>query len=151
MTGLVISSIGPASSVQDGGRFGAQRYGLTPSGAMDRLGLAAANTLAGNPPFAPAIEIGPFGATLTARGDAIRLGLAGAPRHADLAGRSSPWESSATIADGESVKLGMARGGCFSYVAIEGAIVGEPVFGSLSVNARAGLGSPFPRPLQPGD
>ena len=52
MSKLVISAIGPASSVQDGGRHGAQRYGLTPSGAMDRLALAAANTLVGNAPFA---------------------------------------------------------------------------------------------------
>ena len=36
-------------------------------------------------------------------------------------------------------------------LAIEGGIEGEPVFGSLSVNARADLGSPFPRPLQDGD
>jgi 5-oxoprolinase (ATP-hydrolysing) subunit C len=151
MIKLVISAIGPVSSVQDGGRFGAQRYGLTPSGAMDRLGLAAANVLVGNALFAPAIEIGPFGATLTARGGAIRVGLAGAPRSADLAGRALAWATSVTIAEGETLKLGMARGGCFSYLAIEGAIVGEPMFGSLAVNARAGLGSPFPRPLQAGD
>ena len=49
MSKLVIASIGPASSVQDGGRPGSQRYGLAPSGAMDRLALAAANTLVGNP------------------------------------------------------------------------------------------------------
>jgi allophanate hydrolase subunit 2 len=30
-------------------------------------------------------------------------------------------------------------------------VKGEPMFGSLAVNARAGLGSPFPRPLQNGD
>jgi biotin-dependent carboxylase-like uncharacterized protein len=45
----------------------------------------------------------------------------------------------------------MARGGSFSYLAIEDGIVGEPMFGSLAVNARAGLGSPYPRPLQAGD
>lgn len=151
MTKLVFSAIGPASSVQDGGRFGAQRYGLTPSGAMDRLGLAVANCLAGNALFAPAIEIGPFGATLTARGGSLRVGLGGAPRSADLAGRAITWETSVTIAEGETLKLGLARGGSFSYVAIEGAIAGEPMFGSLAVNARAGLGSPFPRPLQAGD
>ena len=39
MSKLVISSIGPASSVQDGGRPGSQRYGLTPGGASDRLAL----------------------------------------------------------------------------------------------------------------
>ena len=87
MSKLVIGSIGPASSVQDGGRPGAQRYGLVPSGAMDRLALAAANTLVGNEPFTAAVEVGPFGAKLTARGGAVRIALAGAPRNADIAGR----------------------------------------------------------------
>jgi 5-oxoprolinase (ATP-hydrolysing) subunit C len=151
MSKLVISVIGPASSVQDGGRFGAQRYGLTPSGATDRLGLAAANSLIGNTLFAPAVEIGPFGASFTAREGAVRLALAGAPRSADIGGRAIAWNTSATLADGEVLKLGMARGGCFSYLAIEGGIPGEPMFGSLAVNARAGLGSPYPRPLQGGD
>src|ERR1700733_4484732 len=151
MSKLVISAIGPSSSVQDGGRFGAQRYGLTPSGAMDRLGLGAANCLAGNALFAPAIEIGPYGAALTARGGAVRVALSGAPRSADIGGRIVAWDASATIADGETLKLGIARGGSFSYLAIEGGIKGEPMFGSLAVNARAGLGSPFPRPLQGGD
>jgi 5-oxoprolinase (ATP-hydrolysing) subunit C len=151
MSKLVISAIGPASSVQDGGRFGAQRYGLTPSGAMDRLGLAAANCLVGNALFAPGVEIGPFGAAFTVRQGAVRVALSGAPRSADIAGRAVAWDASVTIADGETLKLGMARGGSFSYLAIEDGIVGEPMFGSLAVNARAGLGSPYPRPLQAGD
>ena len=87
MSKLVIASIGPASSVQDGGRPGSQRYGLVPSGAMDRLALAAANTLVGNEPFAAAVEIGPFGAAFTARGGAVRIALSGASRNADIAGR----------------------------------------------------------------
>ena len=151
MSKLVISAIGPASSVQDGGRFGAQRYGLTPSGAMDRLGLAAANCLVGNVLFAPGLEIGPFGAAFSARQGAVRVALSGAPRSADIAGRAVAWDTSVTIADGETLKLGMARGGSFSYLAIEDGIAGEPMFGSLAVNARAGLGSPYPRPLQAGD
>ena len=60
-------------------------------------------------------------------------------------------DTSATLADGETLTLGFARGGSFSYLAIEGGIEGEPMFGSLAVNARAGLGSPYPRPLQSGD
>jgi biotin-dependent carboxylase-like uncharacterized protein len=151
MSKLVVTSIGPASSVQDGGRPGSQRYGLVPSGAMDRLALAAANTLVGNEPFAAAVEIGPFGAAFTARGGAVRIALSGASRNADIAGRPVANETSATLADGETLTLGFARGGSFSYLAIEGGIAGEPDFGSLSVNARAGLGSPYPRPLQSGD
>jgi biotin-dependent carboxylase-like uncharacterized protein len=151
MTKLAITSISPASSVQDGGRFGAQRFGLTPSGAMDRLGLAAANCLAGNPLFAPAIEIGPYGAAFKASGGAVRVALSGAPRSAEVGGRAVAWDTSLTVADGETLKLGIAQGATFSYLAIEGGIKAQPMFGSFSVNARVGLGSPFPRPLQAGD
>jgi 5-oxoprolinase (ATP-hydrolysing) subunit C len=151
MSKLLISAIGPASSVQDGGRYGAQRYGLTPGGAMDRLALAAANSLVGNMPFAAAVEIGPFGATFAAREGAVRVGLAGASRAADIAGRAMAFDTSMTLMDGEVLTLGFARGGSFSYLALEGGIEGEPMFGSLSVNARAGLGSPYPRPLRAGD
>lgn len=151
MSQLVISSIGPASSVQDGGRFGTQRYGLTPSGAMDKLSLAAANALVGNDSLAAAIEIGPFGAALTAKGGAVRISLAGAPRPADIAKRPVDINTSMTLADGETLTLGFARGASFTYLAIEGGLAGEPIFGSLSVNARAGIGSPYPRPLQAGD
>ena len=151
MSKLVISTIGPASSVQDGGRHGAQRYGLTPSGAMDRLALAAANNLVGNAPFTAAIEVGPFGAAFTAREGAVRVALAGAARNADISGRTVASDTSMTLADGETLTLGFARGGSFSYLAIEGGITGELMFGSLAVNARAGLGSPYPRPLQAGD
>jgi 5-oxoprolinase (ATP-hydrolysing) subunit C len=151
MSKLVVTSIGPASSVQDGGRPGSQRYGLVPSGAMDRLALAAANMLVGNAPLTAAVEIGPFGAAFTARGGAVRIALSGASRNADIAGRAVAIDTSATLADGETLTLGFARNGSFSYLAIEGGIAGEPDFGSLAVNARAGLGSPYPRPLQSGD
>jgi biotin-dependent carboxylase-like uncharacterized protein len=151
MSQLVVTAIGPASSVQDGGRPGAQRYGLVPSGAMDRLALAASNCLVGNKQFAAAIEVGPLGATFTARDGAVRVALAGAGRNAVIAKRAVAFDTSMTLADGESLTLGFARGGTFSYLAIEGGVLGEPMFGSLAVNARAGLGSPYPRPLQSGD
>jgi 5-oxoprolinase (ATP-hydrolysing) subunit C len=151
MSKLVVASIGPACSVQDQGRGGYQRYGLVASGAMDRLALAAANTLLGNEPFAAAIEIGPFTASFTARDSAVRVALCGAPRSIDIAGRAMPIDTSMTIVEGETLNIGFAKGGAFSYLAIEGGIEGEPTFGSLAVNPRAGLGSPFARALQQGD
>lgn len=147
----MIDAVGPATSVQDAGRFGAQRYGLPPSGAMDRLGLAMANVVAGNPPFAAAIEIGPLGATFTARDGDIRIALAGAERVAKIGERAVAPLTSTVIADGATLTLGPARTGVFSYLAIEGGMLGEPSFGSFSVNTRAGLGTPFPRSLKAGD
>jgi len=101
--------------------------------------------------FAAGVEIGPFGAAFTARAGAVRVALAGASRNADIGGRAVAFDCSVTLADGETLTLGFARGGSFSYLAIEGGIAGEPMFGSLAVNARAGLGSPYPRPLRAGD
>ncbi len=150
MSALEIISIGPLSSVQDRGRFGAQRYGLTPSGAMDVLALATANALVANEAFAAAIEIGPFGATFKAQG-LVTIGLAGAARPASRGSQSLQWPQSVTLRDGDVLTLGFAREGLFSYLALHGGVQGEPVYGSLSVNARAGLGSPYPRPLQAGD
>ncbi len=151
MSKLVVTAVGPATSVQDGGRYGAQRYGLTPSGAADRLALAAGNYLVGNPPFAAAIEIGPFNTSFAVREGKVRVALTGATRDAEVSSRPLSFNRSCTLGDGDSLTLTAARGGTFSYLAIAGGVKGEPTFGSLAVNARAGLGSPFPRPLRAGD
>lgn len=151
MSKLVVTTAGPATSVQDGGRYGAQRYGLTPSGAADRLALAAGNCLVGNLPFAAAVEIGPFSTSFVVREGKVRVALTGAARDAEASGRLVSFNESCTLGDGDSLTLAAARGGTFSYLAIEGGVKGEPTFGSLAVHARAGLGSPFPRPFQVGD
>jgi len=151
MSKLAVLKVGPLTSVQDSGRYGAQRYGLTTSGAMDMLALAAANTLVGNRPTAAAIEIGPFGATFEARAGAVRIAIAGAGRDIRVAGRPLALNTSVTLAEGERLEIGAARSGVFSILGLEGAVHGKAVFGSLSVTARAGVGSPFPRALQAGD
>lgn len=151
MSLLEVVSAGIASSVQDAGRFGLQRYGLVPSGAMDRLSLATANSLAGNALFDAAIEIGPFGAAFTAREGPVRIALTGALRTAEIDGRIAPLYRTLLLPENATLLLGAVREGVFSYLAVEGGIGGEPSFGSRSVNARAGLGSPLPRSLQNGD
>src|SRR5258706_11079373 len=113
---------------------------------MDRLALAAANCLLGNEMFVAAVEIGPFDAAFAAREGAVRVALAGASRNADIAGRAVASDTSMTLLDGETLTLGFARGGSFSYLAIESAIFREPMFGRLAGDARAGLCSPHPRP-----
>ena len=142
MSKLIVASVSPGTSVQDVGRFGAQRYGLVPSGAVDRLAMAAANALLGNGLFAATLELGPLNTVLTAKGGAVRVALTGATRPADVAGQPVAMNTTVTLADGESLNLGVARAGTFGYLAIEGGVRGEPMFGSLAVNARAGLGSP---------
>ncbi|CAM5387811.1 Allophanate hydrolase subunit 2 OS=Afipia felis OX=1035 GN=NCTC12722_02184 PE=4 SV=1 [Afipia felis] len=151
MSVLEVVTAGPLTSVQDIGRFGAQRYGLAPSGAMDRLSLAAANALAGRPLSAPAIEIGPIKTVFVARGGPFSVTLTGALRFARRNDDPCPLYRTFTLRDGDTLTLDSARKGVFSYLAVAGDLKGEAMFGSFSVNARAGLGSPYPRPLRSGD
>jgi biotin-dependent carboxylase-like uncharacterized protein len=151
MSVLAIDEAGPATSVQDGGRLGYLRFGLSSAGAMDRTALETANALVGNAPLAPAIEIGPFPARFSAADGDIRLALTGAARTADIGGRAVAMGQSFVLKSGETLRLQAARGGTFSMLAIAGGIDGTPMFGSFSVHARADLGSPLPRPLKAGD
>lgn len=151
MSVLEVVSAGIVTSIQDGGRFGAQRYGLPPSGAMDRLALATANVLVGNATLDAAIEIGPQGAVFAVKSGTVRIAVSGTARAVDVDGHGKRLHHTILLAEGERLTLGVARDGIFGYLAVAGGIAGEPTFGSLSVNARAGLGSPFPRPLHNND
>ena len=68
------------TSVQGLGFYGSQRYGVAPGGAMDRMALAEANALSGQPAGAAAIEIGPFPVSFRVSGGVIRLAFSGALR-----------------------------------------------------------------------
>jgi len=54
---LVVVRVLGLVTVQDGGRPGHMHEGLSPGGALVRSALVAANRAAGNPDFAPAIEV----------------------------------------------------------------------------------------------
>jgi hypothetical protein len=151
MSIVLIEEVGPATSVQDFGRYGALRYGLGTTGAMDRVGLAYANVLVGQDWHAPVIELGPLPIKIKAKEGTVRLAVAGAMRGITVRGQAMPMNETFCLAEGESVMIRAARGGVFSYLAIEGGIVGTQTFGSFSVHRRAGLGSPFARPLEAGD
>ena len=53
---LEVIAAGPGSTLQDRGRFGHQRFGVSTAGAADPLLLAAANALVGNAADEAAIE-----------------------------------------------------------------------------------------------
>lgn len=151
MSRLEVVAAGPYTSVQDLGRFGGQRYGLGPAGAMDGFALALANVLVSQPTGAAAIELGPLPASFKAIGGDVRLALAGARRGMSLRGQPLNPNETFLLADGETVQIRAAAEGVFSYLAIEGGIKAAPVFGSLSMHARSGIGSPYNRALLAGD
>ena len=83
-------------TVQDLGRPGLGRFGVSPGGAMDALALRVANRLVGNPDGAAALEITGPGAELRFH-DPAPFAIAGADLDAALDGHSvAPWAAQAT-------------------------------------------------------
>jgi biotin-dependent carboxylase-like uncharacterized protein len=151
VTELVVQSAGPATSLQDAGRFGWQRYGLGPAGAMDRPALALANVLVGNPPGTVAIELALAGARLQVAGGSVRVALAGAVGSLKIDGRAVAALTSATAHDGQTIDIGAARTGMYFYLGIAGGLALPATLGSLSLHHRSGIGGLQGRPLRAGD
>ena len=151
MTELVVEAAGPATSLQDAGRFGWQRFGVGPAGAMDRLSLALANVLAGNAPATAAIEFALAGGRLRATGGPVRVALAGAECGLKIDGKPVPPLTSATAHEGQAIEIGAARSGVFAYLAVAGGFTIGATLGSLSLHHRTGVGGLEGRTLRAGD
>lgn len=148
---LIVEACGPGASLQDAGRIGSQRYGVSRSGAMDRLALAHANTLVGNPPGQGAIEFTLLGGRLQVRGGPLQMGVAGATMPVSVDGVPVPPGTSATLEPGQSLAIGPARSGVFGYLAVGGGLAVASQLGSVSLQPRAGIGGLGGRALQAGD
>ena len=148
---LRVAAAGPGASVQDRGRRGYLRYGVSESGPMDWARHALALRLAGEGPGGPAIEVGLGGITVETEGGAVALGVA-APGFSGVlsdGGGAQPLDLPAalTLAPGARLSLRAGAAGMWGYLAARGLDPGAPVLGSHATHARAGLGPP---PLAPG-
>jgi len=151
MTNLIVKNCGPMTSLQDWGRIGYQRFGVSPSGAMDRRCLAMANALVGNAPETAATEFVNLGGSFTCEGGPLRLALVGAGCAASV--NDKPVEPRTTIVlnDGDTLQVGHARSGTFAYLAVAGGFLIEPQLGSLSFHQRSRLGGLKGSALKAGD
>jgi biotin-dependent carboxylase-like uncharacterized protein len=151
MTALVVRSCGPMTSLQDGGRSGYQRFGVSRSGAMDRLALAYANTLVGNAPGAAAIEFMLLGGSFSLEGGTARVAFAGAAFALSLDDQPLPPLSSVLVEPGQILAIAPASKGIFGYLAVAGGFALPPDLGSLSLQKRAGIGGIAGRAFLAGD
>jgi biotin-dependent carboxylase-like uncharacterized protein len=148
---LAVETCGPMTSLQDRGRMGWQRFGVSRSGAMDGLALAEANALVGNPPREAALEFTLLGGEFRAVDGSVRVALAGASMRVSLDGAPLPPGRSAVLAPGRSLTIGPAAAGVFGYLAVAGGFDVPLALGSVSLHPRAGLGGLQGRPLRGGD
>jgi len=155
MAGLRVTAAGLSTTVQDLGRIGHQRLGVSVSGAIDPVCLRAANLIAGNANGTPAIEALYQGPTLEVAVDSVRVALAGAAaslqvRSGATKPRSVPAFRGVTLARGDEVRV-VLSGPAAAYLAVEGGFAIEPFLGSYATFVRARLGGIEGRLLAAGD
>jgi biotin-dependent carboxylase-like uncharacterized protein len=155
---LRVLAPGLLTTVQDLGRPGHQSLGIPVSGALDAVGLRAANVLVGNPPDAGALEVAYVGPTLAIDADEVRLSFAGADATIEIfadetasSGTRIATMRSVLLHRGEVVHVGSLVGGAVLYIGVEGGFDIAPVLGSVSTYLRGGIGGWQGRALAVGD
>ena len=139
MNTLLVKKPGVLSLLQDAGRFGHHRIGLTNGGPVDAPAMYIANKLVGNAPEATAIECSVGGLELEARADCL-VALTGGDAPLSINGEEKqPWRSYRLRA-GDTLALGFARRFCRSYLAVGGGFAVQPSFDSCSTVVREGIG-----------
>jgi KipI family sensor histidine kinase inhibitor len=152
---LEVLDPGLLTTVQDGGRRGHRRLGVTFAGPMDGAAHRAANRVLGNAATAPSLEctvVGPCLAFLAP----VRFALVGADLGAVLERDDlGPWPVPLGVRvfarPGNVLRFTGRRSGCRAYLAFEGGIDVPPVLGSCSTDLGASIGGLEGRPLRAQD
>lgn len=152
---LEIVQAGPGMSLQDQGRPGYARYGLSAGGAMDRFALEEIHALLGLQANHGAIEMSDPGGTFLLHGEARWCCTAGAAMRLTLDGRPLPWRSTFLMQPGQNLVVGKVEAGgqqgTYGYLAIAGGFDIAPEIGGIGTHLRAVIGGLDGTPLKPGD
>ncbi|MGH1486916.1 MAG: biotin-dependent carboxyltransferase family protein [Cellvibrionaceae bacterium] len=136
---LIVSKPGFLTLIQDYGRYGYQRIGVTNGGPLDEHAFLWANTLLGNHYNDAQLEISFGGFSATFKKDAM-IALCGADLSATLNGNKiSPWQSFYVKA-GDEIAFASPVSGLRSYLAIKGGFSVAEQLSSCSTVVREKLG-----------
>jgi 5-oxoprolinase (ATP-hydrolysing) subunit C len=146
---LAIMRAGPLTSIQDHGRFGMLRHGISASGPMDRRAFVLAGELAGN--GAGGIEFTMAGLEFRLSSGKLRVGFAGGNFVARLNGTRLDWPGTTELNEGDVLAVTPGASGNYGYARFDGDIDVPPVLGSVATSTRARLGGLDGRSLRVGD
>jgi biotin-dependent carboxylase-like uncharacterized protein len=149
---LRVRKPGLLTTVQDLGRVGFGRWGVSPCGAMDPLALSLANLLVGNSVGAAALEVTAMGPELVFEEEAT-FAIAGAELSPSLEGERLAPGLAHRAGAGQTLRFGARVHGARAYVAVAGGLSrsARTFLGSTATDMEAGLGGLGGRPLRAGD
>lgn len=147
---IEVLSSGALNTVQDLGRYGYRKIGLTVAGAMDKLALAAGNLLLGNHINCAGIEVTIFPFRVCFHAD-TKIAITGADCAAELDGEPLlPWWT-ASVRRGQVLSLSMPALGCRAYLVLRGGVDVPLVLNSRSTDLKTKFGGHDGRSLKKGD
>ncbi|MBI2204956.1 MAG: biotin-dependent carboxyltransferase [Candidatus Rokubacteria bacterium] len=141
---------GPLTTVQDLGRAGHLRYGIPPSGPVDRDAFVIANRLCGNEDGAAGLECTYMGPRFSVE-RACAVAVTGAQAPVTVNGQPADRWTTIPLAAGDQVRVGVPRVGVFTYIAFSGGLDVPVVLGSRSTYVRGRLGGVEGRGLRKDD
>lgn len=150
MMGVKIIRPGLLTTVQDEGRMGFRRYGVSVGGVMDSFAARAANILVGNSRREAVIEITMAGPELRFQKDQL-ISLCGADLSAAVDRQRVPLWRPVLLRAGSILKFGVCRHGMRAYMALAGGIDVPEVMGSRSTDLKTGIGGMHGRALRTSD
>jgi biotin-dependent carboxylase-like uncharacterized protein len=141
---------GPSTTIQDDGRFGALRHGISASGPMDRGAFERAGRALGQA-GAEAVEFTRAGLDFVVEGAQLRVALAGGAFTLRVNGTGTPWPALLALSPGDRVEITPGLAGNYGYARFDRGIAVPLVVGSRATNLIAGLGGFEGRALRAGD
>lgn len=138
MTRLTVEQAGPLTTIQDAGRFGHLRYGVTWSGPVEPLGFAAAQAALRT--HGPAIELSQGGITLRCTEGSVAFALAGGDFAAILDGQKLGCWTTGVLTPGARLVVRDGTFGNWATLAFAGRIECPTWLGSAATLALAGFG-----------
>lgn len=150
MNAMRVDKPGMLSVLQDGGRYGYQRFGVPVNGAMDEWSYPLANVLVGNAADTAALEITLNGPTVRFAQDTL-IAVTGADIAVTAGGVPLPTHCAVMMRHDVPIALGHCRRGARAYLAVRGGFAPDAVLGSRSTNLRARFGGMEGRALRAGD
>jgi 5-oxoprolinase (ATP-hydrolysing) subunit C len=148
--GLRVLRAGPGATIQDGGRHGYLRYGVTQAGPMDWVAFRTANSALGND-CAAAIEVSTGGLEVICEGAPLAVAFAGGDfvwrRNGVLLSKAARL----LLQTGEVLAARAGDSGAFAYLAVAGGFETPVTMGSRATHTRSAMGGIEGRMLRAGD
>lgn len=147
---ITIRQPGILTTIQDLGRYGAQKYGIIVGGAMDAISLRIANMIVGNEQGEGVLEVVLFGLSFEFNEDTL-ISITGGQLHPTIDGKSAPMWRPVFVKKGSILHFKSGHSGSRAYVAFAGGIDVPNILESKSTYLNAAIGGYEGRALHAGD